>query len=505
MTDGMSKSQKTRRGAVYARVSTDEQAKEGRASIPHQIEQCKALAASDKIPVAQSDIFTDDMTGRTMTRPGLSVLLERLDEFSHVYCYDSTRLGRRLAISSAIRDLIEDSGASLRMVAGDTSEMDDESRALMAGVSDVLSEAEVRKLVRRARFGREARTRSGLPSGRPLAGWRLIRDDRGKVIGAEVDPLLDRFYRDFEALLLQGHAYNSIAHLLQDRGHVNPNTGRMWEPPTLSYLARHPWNMGHAVYGLRGRVKGWEKVTVENVHAPRWRDPVAVARELERREALRGRGRWQRSKFGGILRCAFCGSSMIGAGVEKRQVRGELRVYMRYLCGRHAQVIQKRSPKSADCQPNQITERATIEQLSAWFLRMATPKGVDVYLRQMQKDGQGAAAAEVKRLARELAAVKRKQAKLIDRLAVVPDRLVPDVRDRLSTLDDQRAGLEQAIGEAQKAAAAVPDLDRVRVHLLELAPRAAELLIQAPPPAVRAALHQVFPQGIPVQKGQLLL
>jgi len=445
------------------------------------------------------------MTGRALKRPGLSVLLERLDEFSHVYCYDATRLGRRLGVSTRIRDLIEDAGATLRLAVGDTSEMDDESRGLVAGMTDMLSDHEVRRLVRRGKFGREARTRRGLPPGRPLAGWRVIRDDRGKVIGAEPDPLFDRFYRDFEALLLQGHAYNSIAPLLLDLGHVSLNTGRMWEPPTLSYLARHPWNMGHAVYGLRGRVKGWETLTAENVHAPRWRDPAAVAHELERREALRGRGRWQRSKFGGILRCAFCGSSMIGAGVEKRQVRGELRVYMRYLCGRHAQVIQKRSPKSADCQPNQITERATIEQLSAWFLRMATPKGVDAYLGQMQKDGQGAAAAEVKRLGRELAAVKRQQARLIDRLAVVPDRLVPDVHDRLSTLDDQRGGLEQAIGEAQKAAAAVPDLDRVRADLLDLAPRAAELLTQAPAPAVRASLHQVFPKGIPVLKGQLLL
>jgi len=178
---------------------------------------------------------------------------------------------------------------------------------------------------------------------------------------------------------------------------------------------------------------------------------------------------------------------------------------MRYLCGRHAGVIQKRRPRSDDCQPNQISERATIEQLSAWFLRMATPRGVDSYLRQVGNDGQGAAAKEVKRLAKELAAVKRQQSRLIDRLAVVPERLVPDVRDRLATLDDQRAGLEQAIGEAQKAAGTIPDLERVRAGLLELAPRAAELLTRAPAPAVRAALHQVFPQGIPVQKGRLLL
>jgi hypothetical protein len=136
---------------------------------------------------------------------------------------------------------------------------------------------------------------------------------------------------------------------------------------------------------------------------------------------------------------------------------------------------------------------------------MATPKGVDAYLGQMQKDGQGAAAGEVKRLGRDLAAVKRQQAKLIDRLSMVPDRMVGEVRDRLATLDDQRAGLEQAIGEAQRAAGTVPDLGRVRAELLELAPRAAELLTQAPAPAVRAALHQVFPQGIQVQKGRLLL
>jgi hypothetical protein len=72
-------------------------------------------------------------------------------------------------------------------------------------------------------------------------------------------------------------------------------------------------------------------------------------------------------------------------------------------------------------------------------------------------------------------------------------------------MDHQRAGLEKATGESQKAATVVPNLNRVPVDLLEWTTRDADSLTQSLVPAARAARRQQLPQGILVKEGQLLL
>ncbi|HHY15307.1 MAG TPA: recombinase family protein, partial [Firmicutes bacterium] len=79
--------------AVYARVSTEEQAKHG-FGIAAQIRACQALAQE-----AQTLVFTDEgVSGETLNRPALEALREQIEQgfVTTVICLDPDRLSRKL-------------------------------------------------------------------------------------------------------------------------------------------------------------------------------------------------------------------------------------------------------------------------------------------------------------------------------------------------------------------------------------------------------------------------
>ena len=63
-----------RYAAIYARVSTEDQARGY--SLPSQIEACQKLAEHEGYRVPESYAFSDDVTGVQLDRPGLRKLRE---------------------------------------------------------------------------------------------------------------------------------------------------------------------------------------------------------------------------------------------------------------------------------------------------------------------------------------------------------------------------------------------------------------------------------------------
>lgn len=84
--------------AIYARVSTTEQADKGY-SLPTQIEACLAWAQREGYTVPKSHIFTDDYTGTSLNRPQMKKLRDMIhNRLVHaVIVYDLDRLARKLA------------------------------------------------------------------------------------------------------------------------------------------------------------------------------------------------------------------------------------------------------------------------------------------------------------------------------------------------------------------------------------------------------------------------
>ena len=141
------------RAFISARVSTDEQGRPGLASIPDQIAACRAYAARLGVDVDDGDVYVDDETGQIKERPSLQAALSQLSRYTHAIFYSADRLARRRKTALELRDQLAAAHVELRLVLGDTSGLDEESRVWMESIQDASAEAELIRIARRTAAG----------------------------------------------------------------------------------------------------------------------------------------------------------------------------------------------------------------------------------------------------------------------------------------------------------------------------------------------------------------
>src|SRR5262245_9400480 len=97
--------------AIYARVSTTDQADKGY-SLPTQIEACQAMARQEGYTVPGTHVFVDDYTGTSLNRPQFTRIrdLVRQRLVHAVIVYDLDRLSRKLAHQLLLSEEFEQAG-----------------------------------------------------------------------------------------------------------------------------------------------------------------------------------------------------------------------------------------------------------------------------------------------------------------------------------------------------------------------------------------------------------
>jgi len=157
--------------AIYARVSTEEQAKHG-FSIPAQIRECQNL-----IGEAEALVFSDEgVSGETLQRPALNELRRKIQhqEIGTVYCLDPDRLSRKLLHQLLLTEEWERQGITLNFVLGDYSKTPEGN--LFYALRGAISEFEKAKITERMCRGRREKARQG----------RVLRDFQ--IYGYDFDP-----------------------------------------------------------------------------------------------------------------------------------------------------------------------------------------------------------------------------------------------------------------------------------------------------------------------------
>ena len=133
-------------------------------------------------------------------------------------------------------------------------------------------------------------------------------------------------YEQYQSLLY-------VVKYMNDAG-ITTRNGKAWTPTAVRKILTNPWNIGHYVYNVHSGGKGTEKrsedewITVEDHH------PAILDERLFYRIKFlltrNKRGGVPASKtyvrknihiFGGLLRCAKCGSNMI-ANQDRRRANG---------------------------------------------------------------------------------------------------------------------------------------------------------------------------------------
>lgn len=302
------------RVALYLRVSSEEQAREG-FSIAAQHRALRAFCTSQGWAVAAS--FADEgYSGKDLRRPALTRLIAgaRGGRFDVVLIWRLDRLSRRQSHTlRLIEDILAPAGVGLRSA---TEAFDTTTAAgkAMVGMLAVFAQLERESIIERTKLGLRERTRQGKWAGAAPWGYRYGEDG-----GLAPDPeaaawVTALFLRAADPGQAGGPA--SLAAWLHSRGAPPPRAGGRWWPGTVRLILEN-----RAYLGERRQGEGW----IPSSHPPLV-DAAAFA------AAQDGLGRRPPRAPGyllaGIGFCAHCGGRL--RGKRQRWPNGRHRRY--YIC-----------------------------------------------------------------------------------------------------------------------------------------------------------------------------
>ncbi|AOT68919.1 recombinase family protein [Geosporobacter ferrireducens] len=289
-----------KKAAVYIRVSTEEQAKEGY-SISAQQEKLKAFCLSKDWQI--QDIYIDEgYSGKNLNRPALKRLLSHINNFDLVLVYKLDRLSRS---QKDVLHLIEDIFEPNQVGFVSTLENFDTTLSFgkaMLGIIAVFAQLERESITERARLGKREQARQGKWRGGPVPlGYDYI--DQQLVINEYEALIIRKIFQYY----LDGMGMNAIANRLNRQGYKSKQN-RPFSPSKIRTYLTNPLYAGMMPY---------KNQVFQGVH------PKIIEKDLfsSAQAIIAERGQnWRKpssSLLGGILCCGEC-----GAKVFERKMQG---------------------------------------------------------------------------------------------------------------------------------------------------------------------------------------
>jgi len=232
------------RVAVYARVSTQEQANEG-TSLEYQLDQLTRYCEAQGWQVANQYV-DPGYSGKDVDRPGLKRLITdaKLGLFSEVVVYKLDRLARKLRLMLELEERLEEHSIGILSVR----ETIDTSTSIGKTVFQVLglvAEWEREAIVERTTAGRLQRYREGYwGPGVVLYGYRYNRETKK----LEIDEPQARIVRLIYDEYAKGKSMTQIANMLNDMK-ISPRriTGKGWRNGSVRDILFNPSYKGSQI------------------------------------------------------------------------------------------------------------------------------------------------------------------------------------------------------------------------------------------------------------------
>jgi site-specific DNA recombinase len=497
-----------KRAILYARVSTDEQARSGY-SLRQQLERLRKYAAEEGYEVLE-EVTDAGYSGTSLQRPGMDRVRDLVQESDVcvVLAQDRDRFAREPAYVYLLREEFAEYGCKLRSLndRGD----DSPEGELTDGILDQLATFERAKMMERTRRGKQRKAQEGrISTNRAAFGFDYNATRDGYVINpAQMEVVRRIFY-------MAGVEKTTIYAIKQDlerRELITPSGKSDWDPSFIRGLllsdlykphtfevirrivslevaarldpeARYGvWWSGRRAferklvanngpYGRRYKYsyKVRERVPGERIGVPvpdsgiphEWVDAAREAIKNNRRPARAGHREWELS--GGILRCGQCGRAM-SARTFSRPESG--RTYLYYVCmaGAHT----KRGTCSARTHHKAEEVEARVWDVVSGILKdpERLRAGLDYMIEQERRGVHGDPATEAERWLEEISEAGRKRARYQE-MAAEGLMDFEELRTRLAALADTRNTAEQELRALQRRTEHLAQLERDRDSLLE--------------------------------------
>jgi site-specific DNA recombinase len=306
--------------ALYPRVSTEEQSKEGY-SLAAQLEKMEAFCFSQGWTIYDTYI-EEGRSAKDMERPQLQRLLSSLNMFDVVLVYKLDRLSRNVSDINYLLNYFEQNKVAFKSV----TEPYDTTTAqgkLLINIFASLAQFEREQLAERTYMGMARKHEEGKRNGgRAPFGYELDQD--GKLVINEDESKWVKWM--FDSFHTKGKKV--ITEQLNKNG-VRTRTGAFWNTSSVDYVVTNPVYYGALRWNYRTKQgnRTYEEIVVEGDH------PAIVTKEVydEIKKVRKGRVNtgWKSRTFypfSSILYCHRCGKSMYG-GKRKKADGSDYRFY----------------------------------------------------------------------------------------------------------------------------------------------------------------------------------
>lgn len=285
--------------AVYVRVSTQEQAKEG-FSIAAQKDKLTSYCIAKNWDI--HNIYIDDgYTGTNLERPALKKLLKELNQVNIVLVYKLDRLSRS---QKDVLHLVEDKFLKTQVDFVSLLESFDTTTPFgraMVGILAVFAQLERDTIVERSKLGKERRAKEGKWRGGPVPlGYNYINGE------LRVNEYEANIIRKIFNMYVNGAGMDSISKNLNEKGYRSKQNARFKASKIKTYLT-NPIYAGLTPYKdeiFQGNHKSIiDKETFELTKA------IMTERKISYRKA-------SDAPLGGLLICGECGAKMFRRKVK---------------------------------------------------------------------------------------------------------------------------------------------------------------------------------------------
>lgn len=322
--------------APYVRVSTDEQVQEGysiEAQKDRLLNYCKS---QDDWEIVEWYIEEGE-SAKDLNRPQLKRLLEDSEKglFDVVLVYRLDRLTRSVMDLYKLLELFEKSSVKFKSA----TELYDTTTAmgkLFITLVAALAQWERENLSERVRFGMEQLVREGKWPGGPTPFGFNWDGETMTLIPDEVHVL-----RELRRVYMSGEGLRSTTRLLNATGHTR--NGKNWTVQTVLAALDNPIYAGKIRYGSKKKNGKYASSKKEDLVEVIWSDTayptIFTWEEYEehtakmKRVQFYGHSKKREYWFGGVIRCARCGATMIGRPYKNPNSSPEVN----YICSNRSQ------------------------------------------------------------------------------------------------------------------------------------------------------------------------
>lgn len=274
------------RAAILTRVSTEEQAAEGKTSLEEQARLCQQFIASRGWAFT-GEIYEDVMSGTTPVKHRPSVLRIFRDaeagELDVVVVLNLTRLSRKLSISEEIDTTLAQFGVGLASAQESMIDTSTPAGRLFFQTLCAFAEFERESILIKTVGGQRAAARNGrLPGGEPPYGWKRLRKTRGEGDGSIVPNETERevLRLGYELLVKRRMTCYQIVDWFNDAG-IKPRRAKQWNAETVRNIWRNStlttgklwWGVPKGQGDLRQR---HSKTKLDPRGNPVWGEPIEI-------------------------------------------------------------------------------------------------------------------------------------------------------------------------------------------------------------------------------------